>query len=98
MRMNTRFKPNRFPAWLLAAAFVLVATTANAHELDHFTNQHDAACALHLYSGHGGALPTLANEPVSHPPPAAFFTPPVTGAVAATFKPTPPVRAPPLRS
>lgn len=96
--MNARFESNPILAWLLAATLMLVAATAHAHELDHVTSHHDTACALHLYSGHGGALPTLANEPVSPPPPAASFTPPVTGAVVTAFKPTPPARAPPLRS
>jgi hypothetical protein len=96
--MNARFTPNPVLAWLLAAALLVVSATASAHELEHATAHHDAACSLHLYSGHGGALPTFANEPVSPPPPAASFTPPVTGAVITAFKPTPPARAPPLRS
>jgi hypothetical protein len=45
-------------AWLLAAALLLVATGAIAHEFDHALDHHQELCALHLYAGHHNGLPS----------------------------------------
>jgi hypothetical protein len=96
--MNTRFKSNHILAWLLAAALLAVSATASAHELEHATTHHDAACALHLYSGHGGALPALAPGPLPVMAGAIRIEFLTTEAPVTTRLPIPPARAPPLRS
>lgn len=96
--MNRRFKSNRLRTWLLAAALLAVSATAGTHELDHVAAQHDTACALHLYSGHDGAMPAVAPDTLPESPRTTGISSPAAGITVTSRLTTPPARAPPRRT
>jgi hypothetical protein len=83
---------------LLAAASFAVSAATSAHEYDHVVAPHDTACALHLYAGHGGAVPTFAFESGLFPRRTLRLAPPAHGIFITTRPSTPPARGPPLRT
>jgi hypothetical protein len=44
-----------------------VGAAAAAHELGHALGQHQELCALHLYAGHHGGLPSADFHPPAPP-------------------------------
>lgn len=85
-------------AWLVATGLLLVQLAAMAHEFDHVLQQHEAPCALHIYSNHLGkslaAHAGLALSAIAHETPFSPDTASVPLPGIADYR----VRGPPVSS